>query len=143
MSTSEQSNEGGQATAYVKVLITGSRKWWDTDSIWSVLDGLAKDYEEVIVIHGNAHGADTVAKRWTKANTMPEMRFPARWQRFGKAAGMRRNRLMFDVTQPDVVLAFPLADSIGTWGMVKYAREKGCAVLVHEHPAARGEGSDR
>lgn len=128
-----------------KVLVTGSRKQWDSDLVWGALDAelwADDDTNEIVVIHGCADGADTRAQQWCVQRAMPEMRFPARWRVYGKAAGPIRNRQMFDVTQPDVVLAFPLADSIGTWDMVQYAEAKGCPVKVFQPvDATRGEQS--
>ena len=49
------------------------------------------------------------------------------WETHKKAAGMIRNRAMFDTWRPHVVVAFP--GNAGTAGMKEYARSKGCGVL--------------
>lgn len=110
----------------MKVLVTGSRDWQDRAAI---TEGFAIT-EPTLVIHGDAKGADSIADAVAATAGIDRAKFPANWNRHGKSAGPHRNRLMFDITQPDLVLAFPLPQSRGTWDMVEYARSKGCAVLV-------------
>lgn len=111
----------------MKVLVTGSRHWKDRQAIE---EGF-RQIPPTLVIHGDAIGADTIANAVAATLGIDRAIFPANWSGHGKAAGPIRNRLMFDTTQPDVVLAYPLPDSCGTWDMVEYARSKGCPVLVY------------
>ena len=112
----------------VKVLVTGSRNWVDRQTITDALRAAGAE----IVIHGDAQGADWIADAVAQSENMTRVRFPANWGRHGKAAGPIRNRFMFDTVRPDLVLAFPMKGSIGTWDMVKYAESKGCPVIVDE-----------
>ncbi len=110
----------------MKVLVTGSRDWSDRAAIEAGFDAVSPE----LVVHGDAMGADSVAHAVATGRGIDVVRCPANWNGRGKAAGMHRNRLMFDLVQPDVVLAFPLPQSIGTRGMMRYAESKGCPVLV-------------
>lgn len=110
----------------VKVLVTGSRDWQDRAAIDAGFDLVGP----TLVAHGDALGADSVANAIAMGRGIDVVKFPANWNGRQKSAGMFRNRLMFDMVQPDVVLAFPLPQSIGTIGMMKYAESKGCSVLV-------------
>lgn len=110
----------------MKVLVTGSRDWADRGAIEEGFNQLSP----TLAIHGTAQGADWIADAVAVTRGIDRVKFPANWNKHGKAAGPIRNRMMFDMTQPDVVLAFPLPQSRGTWDMVEYARSKGAAVLV-------------
>ena len=78
------------------------------------------------VIHGGARGADTVAARWAEAHSLEVVKFPADWQRHGRAAGGIRNQQMLDEGHPDAVVAFP--GGVGTADMVRRAKAAGLPV---------------
>jgi hypothetical protein len=111
----------------VKVLFTGSRDWTDRILVQTAFT----QFSPSLVIHGDARGLDTIADHYAEQLGIDRIRCPANWKGRGKAAGMYRNRFMYDLTQPDLVLAFPLPHSRGTWGMIAYARAQQCPrVLV-------------
>jgi hypothetical protein len=110
----------------VKVLVTGSRDWLDRGAIEEGFDITSPS----LVIHGDARGADSIAHAVAMTRGIDVARFPANWEGRGKAAGPYRNRLMFDLLQPDIVLAFPLPHSRGTIDMIEYAESKGCTIIT-------------
>ncbi len=110
----------------MKVLITGSRNWTERNVIEVGFDQV----DPTLIIHGDCKGADWIADAVAVSRGIDRVKFPANWGGRGKSAGMFRNRLMFDLMQPDVVLAFPRPESVGTIGMINYARSKDCCVLI-------------
>ncbi len=115
----------------MKVLICGGRNWADKETIrlWLVqLQTLGYD----TVVEGEARGADSIARDEALLLGMEVRPYPANWQKHGRAAGPIRNRQQFDSEHPDLVLAFhsDISKSKGTADMVKYARSKGCSVIV-------------
>lgn len=120
----------------MKVLVSGSRSLLDPRPVWTMLDGLWRDYEvgymltttePFVVIHGAARGVDTSADNWATQSPLhgPLMDarpdptrpppdegyvlldpYPADWDRHGKAAGPIRNREMLAASEPDLVIAF-------------------------------------
>lgn len=113
-----------------RILVTGSRHWSDADAIHKVLTHLVTLGAEVL-IHGNAAGADSIAASVAQALRMEVVSFPADWAKYGRGAGSRRNTQMLVEGKPDLVIAFPTADSIGTWDMVRKAKAAGLEVLVY------------
>jgi hypothetical protein len=116
----------------MRVLITGSRTWTDHDAIHTVLDAIAKEAfaagdTEVVVVHGCASGADTLADLWVRRNAaqwpVRAERYPAQWKRYGKRAGMVRNARMVRLGA-DVCLAFIKDGSRGATS---------CADLAEDH----------
>jgi hypothetical protein len=110
----------------MKVLVTGSRDWSDRAAIERGFDAMTP----TLVIHGDAKGADSIAHEVAMSRGIDVARFPANWNKHGKAAGPHRNRLMHELMKPDVVLAFPLPQSKGTLDMMRWAEAKGTPVLV-------------
>lgn len=110
------------------VLVTGSRAWTDRDTIRQALFNA----EPIgTVIHGGARGADRIADELAAELGYSVEIYPADWDRYGKAAGHRRNAEMV-ATKPDVVLAFPIGLSPGTRGCIELARRAGIPVRIYE-----------
>ena len=74
-----------------------------------------------LVIHGDARGADTLAKWWATSRGIAQKPYPADWKAHGKAAGMIRNRAMLADGKPGLVVAF--LGGVGTGNMVRLARD--------------------
>ena len=110
----------------MRVLVTGSRDWQDRLAIQDALTACGATF----VVHGDAKGADWIANEVAKSLGLDVARFPANWNGRGKAAGPYRNRQMFDICKPDLVLAFPLPQSRGTLDMMAYAESQGCPVIA-------------
>ena len=111
----------------MKILVTGSRNYSDQVRICEVLD----EIEPSAIVHGAARGADSLAGEWAKANQIEEIPYPANWAKHGKSAGPKRNELMLDSeTDVELVVAFPLKNSVGTWHMVNLAKARGVATRI-------------
>lgn len=119
----------------MRILITGSRDYTDRDTIRQALMRAGRDArvhpQSVTVVHGGARGADRIAGELAREfGCMVEVH-RADWDRYGKAAGHRRNAEMVALGA-DVCLAFPLGESRGTRGCVALAEKAGIRVVVHE-----------
>lgn len=130
-----------------RILVCGGRDFADDRRLRLVLDQFVRRYGPVLVIHGAARGADTLADRWARDRGFKAIPFPARWHdlsqpgrrirrdRAGRDydanAGLRRNVQMLNEGKPDIVIAFP--GGAGTAHMVDRAKHQG--FLVIEVPA--------
>mgnify|MGYP001597423405 CR=1 FL=1 len=112
----------------MRVMVTGSRHWWDKERIFYDLLSLPKDS---IVIHGGAQGADSIADEIAKTLGLEVEVFPADWENLGRAAGPIRNRTMID-TMPERVYAYLILPSKGTAHAIKYAKLAGLDVRIRE-----------
>lgn len=114
----------------MRILVCGGRDFDDWCLLSSVLDQY--QYEIDLLITGEAHGADFLARVWWKSLHNGDAwkdyykGFPADWETYGKAAGAIRNKQMLDEGKPDLVIAFP--GGKGTANMVKLAKEAGVTV---------------
>jgi hypothetical protein len=100
-----------------RVIICGGRDYDDVDQMdriiaeWVCLDD--------VIVHGNARGADALAKARAMVEGISTEAHPADWKKYGRAAGVIRNQEMLD-TGVDLVIAFP--GGRGTDDMIKRAR---------------------
>lgn len=110
----------------MKVLVCGGRDFRNGELMLSTLRSYFKGPGDTL-IHGAARGADQLSEEliyvlFPTLGTIPSIeRYPADWDKHGKAAGPIRNRQMLTEGKPDLVIAFP--GGKGTANMVKIARE--------------------
>lgn len=124
----EMKNKKAGTAPEFRVLVTGSRRWPEREPIQAALENCGA----TTVCHGDAEGADWVTTAVCSVLKLDLVVFPANWNKDGRAAGPIRNRRMFDMFKPDLVLAFPMKDSVGTYDMIGYAESRGCPVIIEE-----------
>jgi YspA, cpYpsA-related SLOG family len=120
----------------LKVLVTGSRDLTDHQLVYDALDELWVKNMPLIVIHGDAKGADSFADAWaTYREHVTPVRVIADWSNDGFSAGPTRNDRMLALG-PDVVLAFfkEGAKNSGTTHMVGISRAAGVHVITYTEP---------
>ncbi len=137
---------GGRNFGYIpRGTPSRSSEWYDADRKagreWNLLvDTLTRLKAErgiTEIIHGAAHGADTLAGQWARrqhaTGRVLETPFKANWYPNGRSggldrtAGFIRNQRMLDEGKPDLVVAF--SGGRGTADMVKRARAAGVEVI--------------
>jgi hypothetical protein len=96
--------------------------------VFDRLDYLHRQRGIGLIVHGAARGADLLAEAWAKANEIPYFGIPAEWKKYGKAAGMKRNRAMLQFAKPTCVVAFP--GGRGTANMCALARAANVPVWI-------------
>lgn len=72
---------------------------------------------------------------YAKMHSLPFTIFPAEWSKYGKSAGMIRNKQMLQYalgTKP-VIIAFWDGKSRGTENMIEQGQEAGAEVIVVEY----------
>lgn len=126
----------------MRVLVCGSRDWYDLGAIFRRLSLLSSDST---VIHGAASktlegigeaSADMLADISARNLGLQVERYPADWS-LGRRAGLERNLVMLD-TNPDLVIAFQRNRSRGTQHTIDQAARRGIEVEVHL-PAGKGQ----
>jgi hypothetical protein len=109
------------------VLVTGGRDYADVGTVFDCLTTLNEQFERLIIVHGDADGADTLANTVCCEVGIEQIKVPAAWNKHKKAAGPIRNRLMIDLFPIDMVLAFP--GGTGTANMKTQANAKEIPVM--------------
>lgn len=114
----------------MRLLVCGSRYWTDRGVLYGWLDEIADVLKIDLVIEGQAPGTDLLAKEWAEARGYRVEAYPADWAKHGRKAGMVRNLQMLHEGRPNLVVAFPMEGSVGTWHMVNSARAVGITTWV-------------
>ncbi len=114
-----------------RVLVTGGRDFTDGDFVFRQLALLHLRYGFMILIHGGARGADTLADVWARGAGVQPCKCDALWpyyraRGFYKAAGHARNSAML-LLAPQLVVAFP--GGSGTANMIEQATHAQIAVM--------------
>lgn len=109
------------------VVVTGGRNFADRKLVNTTLDRLLAKHPSLVIWHGAARGADTLAAEWAAKRKVPHVPFPAAWRELGPAAGPQRNKRMaalaaarFREGEKTGVVAFP--GGHGTAHMVATAK---------------------
>lgn len=115
----------------MRVLVTGSRYWANYDVIRDALCESTEGHSQVTVVHGAAHGADTLAGVAARELGFNVEEHPAEWSR-GSHAGKARNVEMVQAGA-DWCLAFFLigAENRGTRHCSLEARWSGIPVAEY------------
>lgn len=109
------------------VLVCGGRDYCDRARLYAVMDAYRFLYGKLMVLHGAARGADTLAEEWAKSREQVYVGMPAEWTEYRKQAGTKRNGEMLEYGNPSLVIAF--RGGHGTFNMAERSEEAG--VLVH------------
>lgn len=127
----------------MRVLITGSRNWSNTDKIREVFDWLNEKVtgnpytidrhkaKSVVIVSGNCPtGADWMCERLAFDYGFTVERHPAEWKRWGKQAGFMRNEQMV-ARGADICFAFIKDKSKGATHCSEFARNAGIPTVVY------------
>lgn len=109
-----------------RVIIAGGRDFIDKTLLYRSMEKVLVQKiatHNVIIISGDAKGADTIGADWAKWWGFPVEHYPANWAKYGRVAGPIRNRWMADVAQALVV--FWDGISPGTKSMIRIGAEHG------------------
>jgi len=114
------------------VVIAGGRDFDDYALLKSKMDSLlsarVKAEGGILVISGGAKGADTLGEKYAEENELIIARFTPDWDRFGKAAGPKRNAEMAKAA--DAVVVFWDGASRGSMSMIEEAKKHDCMLRV-------------
>jgi hypothetical protein len=130
----------------IRILVTGSRNWNDTQVIFNDLLHFAKfaqnDGQDITLVHGACPtGADFIAKEIAEVLNYKIEPHPADWNKYGKKAGFIRNKEMVDLGAR-VCLAYILDESRGSMMTFHKAREAKIYTKAYFYYSANPETAD-
>ena len=114
---------------FFTVLVCGGRKYNNQKNVFDILDDVKQTIENnnnilndnmsLKIVNGGAKGADDISTKWAKQNNIYIDIFMADWKTHGVSAGPIRNRLMFETSKPNIIIAFN--GGPGTKNMIELA----------------------
>lgn len=103
----------------MKVIIAGSRNFYNYELLKSECDRILKGLSDIEIVSGTAKGADTLGERYAVERGYKLTKFPANWNLHGKSAGHIRNREMAEYA--DMLICFWDYRSRGSLNMIETA----------------------
>ncbi len=107
----------------VRVVVAGGRDYNDYKSAKSFIEenicDLLEEGNEIIFISGGCRGADALSERFALENGFEIEKYLAQWERYGRAAGPKRNKKMVDTCHR--IICFWDGKSKGTKSTIFYA----------------------
>lgn len=117
-----------------RILVCGSRTYTDRRQLTLILNGIVAPFvaqnKPVIIVQGEADGADLMAKRWAEfaPDNITTEDYPADWDTYGKRAGYLRNIQMLESGVNLVVAFLDVEMTTGTGHTVREAKAMGLPV---------------
>ena len=115
----------------MRIIIAGGRDFKDYTRLKLVVEHNVQNLNSVEIICGEAKGADTLGKQLAISKGWTVHSFPADWERYGKAAGYRRNEEM--AKHAEALIAFWDGKSKGTKHMIDLAQKLKLKVKVYNY----------
>lgn len=112
----------------MRVIVAGSRNFNNYKMLQEKLDAILANQEEIIIVSGEAKGADQLGERYAKEQGYHIHSYPAAWEIHGRKAGMIRNEKM--AKNADALVAFWDGKSRGTQNMITTAKRHNLPVRV-------------
>lgn len=113
-----------------KIMVCGSRTINDEKLIFSKLDDVLINYPNMVLISGNAKGVDSISEKWAKSHDIQIELYKPDWQKYGRAAGIIRNKLM--VENSDFVVVFWDGISKGTKSDIDFCKKLNKPFFISE-----------
>jgi len=107
----------------IKIGVVGGRDFNNPNIFKYHLENLIDKYKdkEIILVSGGAKGADTLAEKYAKHFGLTIIVIPAMWDKYGKKAGIMRNKDIWRVA--DVGIAFWDLKSPGTKNSIEECKK--------------------
>lgn len=108
-----------------RIVIGGCRTFTDYDVFKEYLDGFflnLRQNHQIVILSGHCRGVDAMAEKYAKENGFSLEIHPAEWEKYGRAAGPKRNEKM--VLLADCVIAFWDGKSRGTKSLISFAEDR-------------------
>ncbi|MBQ8302824.1 MAG: DUF2493 domain-containing protein [Clostridia bacterium] len=127
----------GEKQMELRIIIAGSRDFDDYKYLSDTLDAFIKEHpdRDIVVVSGMARGADKLGEKYALERKYLVRRFPAKWDKLGKAAGYIRNNEMLDFIQQsnceNAVIAFWDGKSKGTKHTIDNAKKRDIPTYVY------------
>ncbi|SNR43552.1 Protein of unknown function [Lutibacter agarilyticus] len=115
----------------MKIIIAGSRSFTDCQKLKETCDKFLRDQNNIDIVSGTCRGADKLGEQYAKERGYKITRFPADWNKYGKAAGPIRNQQMANYA--DALIAFWNGKSKGTNNMIQLANRCNLDILICYH----------
>ena len=117
-----------------RILIAGSRSYNDYEEFRDIMNFICKDYNDIEIVSGGAHGADFLAEKYAKEYKLKLTIFKSQGDLYGKSAGYKRNIEMQNYISQSpsrLCVCFWDGESKGTKHNFNAAKERNTELIVY------------
>ena len=114
-----------------RIVVAGCRNFNDYSVVKKYIDMCISDIRKhytLIFLSGGCRGVDKLGERYAKENRFSIEYYPAEWEKYGRAAGPKRNERM--ASAADYVICFWDGKSKGTASMISYAKAREIPIKI-------------
>ncbi len=107
-----------------RIVIAGCRNYENYTEAKECIDTVIKRIRQeytLVFVSGGCKGADKLGERYAKENEYKVELYHAEWEKYGKSAGPKRNKLMAQIG--DYIICFWDGKSKGTKSMINFAKQ--------------------
>ncbi len=107
-----------------RIVVAGCRDYNNYEEAKEFIENCIRDIKSkhtLVFVSGFCRGADMLGERYARENGYDIERYPADWKRYGKGAGIVRNREM--ATVGDLIICFWDKKSKGTKALIDFANK--------------------
>lgn len=128
----------GEKANEVRLIVAGTRNFTNYPLVKRELDNQVRKIQteypgvRIVIISGGARGADLLGERFAKEHGFAVVRFPAKWDLYGKQAGPVRNRKMLEYAREGIPMLMAFWDGLskGTRNMIDISKAAGIQVSI-------------
>ncbi|MBQ6706027.1 MAG: DUF2493 domain-containing protein [Clostridia bacterium] len=118
-----------------RIVVAGCRDYDNYYEAEEYIDSCISDMKSVcefLFISGGCRGADALGERYAREHGYEIERYPAEWEKYGRAAGPMRNRKMAEIA--DFIICFWDGKSRGTKAIIDFATALNRPVRIKRIP---------
>ncbi len=121
-----------------RILICGGRTQLNYDDVEKCVSEVLQENQltDIEVVSGCCKGVDLLGEEFAHKHNQPVAQFPAEWKKYGRGAGIIRNKQMLEYIasfENSLVIAFWNGTSKGTGYTVTQAKKMGIRVYIYHY----------
>lgn len=114
-----------------RVAVAGCRQYENYEEAKEYIDFCISEIRKkytLVLVSGGCRGADALGERYAAENGLKTEKYPADWEKYGRAAGPMRNKKIAEIS--DYIICFWDGQSKGTKSLLRFAEKAGKPVKI-------------
>lgn len=122
----------------LRILVCGGRHFSDYVLLEKTINGIIAESgcADIEIVSGHCVGADRLGELYAEKHNARVKIFSAEWEKYGKCAGITRNKQMVDYISDfknKIVIAFVSANTKGTRNTIVFAKRANIRVIEKKY----------
>lgn len=122
----------------LRILVCGGRHFSNYVLLEKTINGIIAESgrADIEIVSGHCVGADRLGELYAEKHNAQVKIFPVEWEKYGKCAGITRNKQMVDYIsdfENKIVIAFVSANTKGTRNTIAFAKRANIRVIEKKY----------